>query len=221
MFFSNTKNGPKYKNLTLHPNLTKKAVKENLKRQITLPKIDYKQSHKILGITLDTKLSFVQHLENIKHSMRSDVCSLRLLKDTNIQTKTLLAKTRLQPKLTYSYPINQLLSPNQKLIYQQCQNYALYKFTLSHIPYQHKPNAEELHVKLKLKCIAQIAWERCKKIHKSLSKELPQFYDLFCAYSQIKPGKTKKAQVSSRRVTPLQFSKGPRPRFIYSETHWH
>ena len=220
MFFSNKSLKPRYSTLTLHPNLKPKERAINAINQITFDQIKYRRSHKILGITFDTGLTFVQHLENTRHSMHSAVCSLRALKNTNIKTKALLTTAILQPKLTYSYPIYQLLSEKQQLVYQQSQNYALYNFTLSHVPHQQYPNAEELHIMLKMKCIAQISWERCKKFYKSLAKELPHFYEQFHAYTKINQGQTKKA-LASKRMSPLQFSKGPRPRFIYSEPHWH
>lgn len=205
---------PRSNKLTLHPI-------NNQQKQLKINKNDYikfKSSHKILGIIFDSNLSFAQHLVNLKNSITADISSLRLLKDTNFATKTYLVKTIIQPKLLYAYPIYSYLSVPQKIIFQKCQNKAIYNFALSHMPYQQYPNAEQMHVMMKLKCIAQLAWDRNKKFHQNLKEQLPEFYNLFCKYTQIHPNKSKNTII---RPSPLQFALGPRPEFIYSEKYRH
>ena len=220
MYFSpknNTRPG-KYINLTLHPNLPDDIKKANKANDITHENIAFTQSHKILGVTFDSKLTFKKHINITKASIRSSVISLRSLNNTSIKTKTLLSNAILQPKITYSYPIYPSLNEGQRTNYQKCQNHALYRFVLSHIPWEHHPNAENLHVQLRMKSIAQISWERSKKFYRKLAKELPQLYEQFSEFIHVNIWGSEK-QRAAKKPSPLQFAKGPRPPFIYSENH--
>ena len=117
----------------------------------------------------DKKTNFVKHIKQINNTINQNVRSQRLLKRTNFKTKTFLFKTIMQPKVTYSYPIYHLLSRPQKLKIQACQNIPIYKFVLSNVPYDQYQNSEYMHVKMRLKSIAQVAWERGRKFHKKLT----------------------------------------------------
>ena len=134
--------------------------------------------------------------------MNKNVRSLRLLKRTNFKTKTFLIKTIMEPKITYSYPIYHLLSRTQKLKIQACQNIPIYKFVLSNVPYDQHPNSEYMHVKMRLKSIAQVAWECGRKLHKRLKQGLPELYNMFDEYTQLPIVKTKNSRV---RISPMHF----------------
>ena len=123
----------------------------------------------------------------------------------------------MQPKITYSYPIYHLLSRPQKLKIQACQNIPIYKFILSNVPHDQHPNSEYMHVKMRLKSIAQVAWERGRNFHKRLKQELPELYNMFDEYTQLPIVKTRNSRV---RISPMQFARAPRPTFYYSEDHF-
>ena len=118
----------------------------------------------------------------------------------------------MQPKITYSYPIYHLLSRPQKLKIQACQNIPIYKFILSNIPHDQHPNSEYMHVKMRLKSIAQVAWERGRKFHKGLKQGIPELYNMFEEYTQLPIVKT--------GISPMQFARAPRSIFYYSEDHF-
>merc|ERR1712055_1284781 len=140
----------------LHPR-NKDGTQEN---------ISYKTSHTILGILFDRKTNFVRHIKNISSSISRDTRSMRILKKTNFESKTYLYKAIMQPKILYSYPIYHLLSRTQQLKIQACQNIAIYRFVMSNVPYDERPNSEHMHVSMKLKSIAQHAWERSRSFYK-------------------------------------------------------
>ena len=207
LMFISHKTKPFSKHLTLHP-LNKAAAQQQ---------ISYKTSHKILGINFDRKLNFVNHIKQLKHTIKQDVRSLRILKRTNFETKTFLFKTLMQPKISYSYPIYHLLSRQQKLELQACQNIPIYKFVLSNIPFDQHPNSEHMHVKMHLKSTAQVAWERGRKFHKTLKQRSPDLYNMFEEYSLLPSMNTKNSRI---RKSPMEFAKGLRPTFYYSEDHY-
>ena len=74
----------------------------------------------------------------------------------------------MQPKITYSYPIYHLLSRPQILKIQTCQNIPRYKFILNNVPHDQHQKSEYMHVKIRLKSIAQVAWEHGRNFHKML-----------------------------------------------------
>ena len=198
---------PMSKHLTLHPR-NKYGSQE---------KISYKTSHTILGINFDKKTNFVKHIKSISGTISRDVRSMRILKKTSFDSKTYLYKTILQPKIIYSYPIHHLLSRNQQLKIQACQNIAIYRFVLDNIPYDERLYSEHRHVKMRLKSIAQLAWERGKSFYKRLKRGLPDLHDMFVEYANMPIVTTRNSRV---RRSPMQFALAPRPAFFYSEDHY-
>ena len=85
------------------------------------------------------------------------------------------------------------------------------------MPRDQHPDSEHTHVKMRLKSIAQVAWERGRKFHKSLKQELPELYNMLEEYTQLPIVKTKNSRV---RISPMQFARAPRPTFYYSEDHF-
>ena len=142
----------------------------------------------------DKRTNFVKHIKQINHRINQNVQSFRLLK-----TKTFLFKTIMQPKITYSYPIY-LLSRTQKFKIQAYQNISIYKFILSNVPHDQHPNSEYMHVNMRLKSIAQVAWECGRNFHKRLRQCLPDLYNMFEEYTQLPIAKTKNTRV---RISPM------------------
>ena len=70
-----------------------------------------------------------------------------------------------------------------------------------------------MHVKMSLKSIAQVAWERGRNFH----KELPELYNMFEEYTQLPIVKTRNSRV---RKSPILFARAPRPTFYYSQDHF-
>ena len=148
----------------------------------------------------DKRTNFVKHIKQINHRINQNVRSFRLLKRTNIETKTFLFKTIMQPKITYSYPIYHLLSRPEKFKIQAYKNIPIYKFILSNVPHDQHPNSEYMHVNMRLKSIAQVAWERGRNFHKRLRQCLPDLYNMFEEYTQLPIAKTKNTRV---RISPM------------------
>ena len=123
----------------------------------------------------------------------------------------------MQPKILYSYPIYHLLSRTQQLKIQACQNIAIYRFVLSNVPYDERPNSEHMHVGMKLKSISQHAWERSRSFYKKLRKGIPELHDMFVEYANMPIVRTKNSKV---KRSPMQFAIAPRPTFYYSEDHF-
>ena len=203
MMFSKTH--PKGKYITLHP----------LEDSQPQTRIKYVSKHTILGVEFDSKLNFVSHIKNIKNSVKCTINSLKPLWRTNIKTKNYLFKAIIQPKITYSYFIYPLLSLPQKMKFQKTQNIPIRKFIFGHLHWSDKPKAEACHVKLRLKSVAQIAWERSRKFFKRLREFNPTLYKMFCTYTELKINTTKK---SITRLSPLQFARASRPVFIYDSS---
>ena len=133
----------------------------------------------------DKKTNFVKHIKQINHIINQNVRSLRLIKTTNFETKMFLFKSIMKPKITYSHPIYHLLSRPQKLKNPGCQNIPIYKFLLRNVPHDQHPNSEYMHVKMRLKRIGQVAWERGRKFHKNLKHGLPDLYNMFEEYTKL------------------------------------
>ena len=74
-----------------------------------------------------------------------------------------------------------------------------------------------MHVKMRLKSIAQVAWECGRNFHKKLKQELPDLYNMFEEYAKLPIVNTKNSRV---RISPMQFARAPRPTFYYSEDHF-
>ena len=74
-----------------------------------------------------------------------------------------------------------------------------------------------MYVKMCLKSIAQVAWERGRKFHKKLKQGLPDLYTMFEENTKLPIVKTKNSRV---RISPMQFARAPRPTFYYSEDHF-
>ena len=203
MMFSKTH--PKGKYITLHP----------LEDSQPQTRIKYVSKHTILGVEFDSQLNFVSHIKNIKNSVKCTINSLKPLWRTNIKTKNYLFKAIIQPKITYSYFIYPLLSLPQKMKFQKTQNIPIRKFIFGHLHWSDKPKAEACHVKLRLKSVAQIAWERSRKFFKRLREFNPTLYKMFCTYTELKINTTKK---SITRLSPLQFARASRPVFIYDSS---
>ena len=137
----------------------------------------------------------VKHIKQINHTINQNAWSLRLLKMTNLETKAFLFKTIMQPKITYSYAIYL-----QKLKIQACQNIAICRFILSNVPHNKHPNSEYMHIKMHLKSIAQVAWERGRNFHRRLKQGLPDLYNMFEEYTQLPIVKTKNSRI---RISPM------------------
>ena len=117
----------------------------------------------------------------------------------------------MQPKITYSYPIYHLLSRPQKLKIQACQNIPIYKFILSNVPHDKHPNSEYMHVKMRLKSIAQVAWERGRNFHRRLKQGLPDLYNMFEEYKQLPIAKTKNSRT---RILTNAICQGSQPHIL-------
>ena len=68
-----------------------------------------------------------------------------------------------------------------------------------------------------LKSTAQVAWERGRKFHKTLKQRSPDLYNIFEEYSLLPSMNTKNSRI---RKSPMEFAKGLRPTFYYSEDHF-
>jgi len=74
-----------------------------------------------------------------------------------------------------------------------------------------------MHVKMRLKSIAQVASERSRNFHKKLKQGLPDLYNMFEEYTKLPIVKTKNSRV---RISPMKFARALRPTFYYSEDHF-
>ena len=73
-------------------------------------------------------------------------------------------------------------------------------------PHDQHPNSEYMHVKMRLKSIVQVAWERGRNFHRRLKQGLPDLYNMFEEYTQLPIFKTK---ISRIRISPMQFARAP------------
>ena len=71
----------------------------------------------------------------------------------------------------------------------------VYKFILSNVPHDQHPNSEYMHVKMRLKSVAQVAWERGRNFHKRLRKGLPDLYNMCEEYTQLPIVKTRPSTI--------------------------
>ena len=174
-------------------------------------------TYHLTKIELELQMFHLNFIIMFNSTINQNVWSPRLLKQTNFKTKMFLFKTTMQPKITYSYPIYHLLSKPKKIKIQACQNIQIYRFILINVPHYQHPNSEYRHVKMRLKSIAQVAWEHGRKFHKRLKQGLPELYNMFEEYTQLPIVKTKNSRV---RISPMQFARAPRPTYFYSEDHF-
>ena len=73
-----------------------------------------------------------------------------------------------------------------------------------------------MHLKMRLKSIAQVAWERGRKFHKRLKQEIPELYNMFEEYTKL-PIVKKNSRVM---ISSMQFARAPRLTFYSSEVHF-
>ena len=75
--------------------------------------------------------------------------------------------------------------------------------------------SEYMHVKIRLKSIAQVTWEHGRNIHKMLLNKDYMTYTIclksILNYQLLKP---------KTMISPMQFARAPRPIFYYSEDHF-
>ena len=74
-----------------------------------------------------------------------------------------------------------------------------------------------MHLKMRLKSIAQVAWECGRKFHKRLKQEIPELNNMFEEYTKLPMVKKKNSRV---RISSMQFARAPRLTFYSSEDHF-
>ena len=170
-------------------------------------------SHKIVGIEYDNKLSFYKQIKALNGAIDRKIRSLQMLKNLNVKSKTLLYGSYLKSIIEYSYPIYPYLSHTNKQRYQSLQNKGIYNFILSPLDLKQRPRALGAHIQLKLKSMAQVSYERYKKLFDIMEINSPYWHKELANHTLAKLYGSKN---SSIKLTPMQFARGPRPQYHYS-----
>ncbi|CAL4188424.1 unnamed protein product, partial [Meganyctiphanes norvegica] len=172
-------------------------------------------SHDILGIHIDTNLSFVAHIKRLRQSVnRARKSFLRFICLSN-KIREFLYKVYILPKIQYAYPIYPFLSHTQILAIQAIQNNCIYHFIYTYKEAGHT-RADSLHITTNLEAINNQFHKKAKKFYKHLEEIHPLWHNTLNQWHSTAIRENKKHIIT---VTPKEWASQPLTRPIYSKKH--
>lgn len=132
--------------------------------------VTWKTELKYLGVTLDRKLNWNNHLKNIKNRGLAVMSALspifRRRSAISRKNKLIIYKSLIRPVLTYAAPMWSNMSKTSFTKLQTVQNKAL-KIIFNTMP---RTNLKKLHIKYKIKSIREVFSDLTLKFYNKISK---------------------------------------------------
>ena len=172
-------------------------------------------THTVLGIKIDTRLSFTQCLKELKRSInRTRKSFLRCIALGN-NLRLFIYKCYILPKLLYHYPIFNYLSIRQRYAFQASQNQCIYHFIYTHDEIG-LTRAEEVHARTGLEALNILCHQRCKNFYKKLQIEHPKWHNIMCQW-HAPPTRNVKMKKYNRDKTSMDWATNAmrRPSYVW------
>ena len=200
----------------------KKLLKALNKKPITLNNtpIPIVSSHTILGIHINSNLSFVPAIQKIRASVnKARISFLKFAFNLSHRTRTFLYKTYILPRISYHFPIHSFLSRHQQHKLQAIQNRCLLHFiyTWTH---DGAISAHTAHNLTNLVPVNILHHKLAQTHHKRLRQQLPSWFDALCMWHATKPRPSGTViKHCPNPITPVEWAVAPCPIPILIRRH--